>query len=159
MALKQELSQVVLKDLLDRTSDMFKTVNHYQTSPEKPIHISTSLTIQQALQLLSENHISSAPIYDSEAKEFIGSLEYSDLVGLVLGVLQNVPLEQRQTIDWVILLIDSWRYFGEICNQGSFVANYCQESSFTLVASGIHFVGLFGIVCQDQCNIINRRTG
>ena len=101
MALKLELSRVKLAELLDRSSSLFQTVNHYRTSPPKPIHIDTLQTIHQALTLLSENHISSAPIYDEESKEFIGSLEYSDLVGLVLEVLGKVPLEQRAIIDWV----------------------------------------------------------
>ena len=101
MALKQELAKISLAELLDHSSSLFKTVNHYQNYPEKPIHISTSSTIQEALKCLADNRITSAPIYDPEAQEFIGSLEYTDLVGLVLDVLGKVPMNERAELDWV----------------------------------------------------------
>ncbi|CEI94059.1 hypothetical protein RMCBS344292_08282 [Rhizopus microsporus] len=69
---------------------------------QKVITIDGSLPVEEACNLLIENNITSAPVYESKVKEvsettivhprsYVGMFDYGDVIAYILLVLQNMP--------------------------------------------------------------------
>ncbi|RCH80365.1 Protein sds23, partial [Rhizopus azygosporus] len=69
---------------------------------QKVITIDGSLPVEEACNLLIENNITSAPVYESNVKEvsettivhprsYVGMFDYGDVIAYILLVLQNMP--------------------------------------------------------------------
>lgn len=52
------------KDLIDKSSELFKSTMYYQKSPSSPVVLDANLSVRDAALILAENHISSAPIVE-----------------------------------------------------------------------------------------------
>jgi CBS domain-containing protein len=91
------LTEFKVKDLLEKNSELYKTVAHY-IQPPNPISLDGNLSVRDACQILGNNKISSAPI--SLDGDYIGQLEMSDLVTHVLQVLNDTPISDAS--DWAL---------------------------------------------------------
>ncbi|OBZ91778.1 Protein SDS23 [Choanephora cucurbitarum] len=67
---------------------------------QKVITIDGSLPVEEACNVLIDNNISSAPVYDNtetsrtpivHAKSYVGMFDYGDVIAYILLVLQNMP--------------------------------------------------------------------
>lgn len=61
------------------------------------IVIDADAKLTQACSTLAQNGISSAPVYDSHKKSFIGMFEYGDLATLVLTAKQKIPITEEHS--------------------------------------------------------------
>lgn len=68
----------------------------------KHVYSDGSLPVEEACNLLIENNITSAPVYESNVKEvsettivhprsYVGMFDYGDVIAYILLVLQNMP--------------------------------------------------------------------
>jgi predicted transcriptional regulator len=82
-----------------------KVHSAYPNGPKQPIWINSKDTVQNACSLLHKNRIQSAPIYDHNQSKFIGQIDYADLMGHVMKVLNAIPMPDRGTSEFTIMQI------------------------------------------------------
>lgn len=87
----QDLHQAPLLDRQTSTSESVlrnflsaHSVSELST-PDKVVEIDTSMSPQQGFQLLLDNSILGAPVWDNDKKEYIGFLDMRDLVSQVIS--------------------------------------------------------------------------
>ncbi|KAF9579714.1 cell separation during budding, partial [Lunasporangiospora selenospora] len=64
---------------------------------QKLVTIDADATVEDACEVLLKNGITSAPVYDSTRKMFVGMFDYGDLMTYILLLLKKmeVPLEDQ----------------------------------------------------------------
>ena len=60
------LTSYKAKDLIDKTSELYKSTMYYQKTPATPVTLDANLSVRDASTVLAENKISSAPIVDND---------------------------------------------------------------------------------------------
>jgi len=71
------------------------TVDEIFTARGKVIEIDSKATVEHGFQTLVDNHILSAPVYDSEKKSYVGFVDMNDFISFVIRVYK----EKKEAIE------------------------------------------------------------
>jgi hypothetical protein len=82
----QEALETPVGDLL-KSKGSLNASGH--RSPEAPVCLDSSLTIQEGCEALAAHKILSAPVYDESEGGFIGMLDFRDMISLLLEVVHH----------------------------------------------------------------------
>ncbi|TPX47324.1 hypothetical protein SeLEV6574_g02740 [Synchytrium endobioticum] len=66
---------------------------------KSPVYIDATATVEEAASILTNNNISSAPLYDAPSDNFIGVLDYRDLATYVLKVFHKASSENKFNVE------------------------------------------------------------
>jgi len=125
------------------------TVDDIFTARGKVIEIDVKDTAEHSFQVLVDNHILSAPVYDNEKRKYIGFIDMNDFVTFIVQVYKEKK-EGIEKEDFRKLLSQKRHFFTETVNRISDISKIDPFRSLAsgrplleavrLLASGIHRV-------------------
>jgi len=129
----------VLKKLMEKTP-----VEVLQVSGDDRdiVEISSTLSISEGFQVLLDNNVLSAPVYDSAAKSYVGFLDLRDLVSWAVFLYD----EQENPTDDELDLINAAQKLYKHATGGITLSYLARRNSFRAVKSGASLASVAAIL-------------